>query len=104
TAPWGARANPQLSIKNCLLKFRKLLTGNTVEGSSICHRDATRRAAVVGAPFTHGREGRMPLKITQRPEHEVPKPSRAGKVNEDLVAVKNEMMKLGQGMVLEIEA
>jgi len=46
----------------------------------------------------------MPLKITQRPEHEVPKPSRAGKVNEDLVAVKNEMMKLGQGMVLEIEA
>ncbi len=45
----------------------------------------------------------MPLKIAQKPEGEVPTPGRAGKVNEDLVAIKEQMKKLGSGMVLEIE-
>jgi len=45
----------------------------------------------------------MPLKITHKPEEDVPTPGRTGKVNEDLVALKAEMLKLGQGMVLEIE-
>lgn len=46
----------------------------------------------------------MPLRITHKPEGEVPKPGRTGRVNENLVALKAEMVKLGQGMVLEIEA
>ena len=45
----------------------------------------------------------MPLKFTQRSAAEVPTPSSSGKVNEDLVALKGEMSKLGSGMVLEIE-
>ncbi len=45
----------------------------------------------------------MPLKITQRAESEVPKPGKTGKVNPDLVAVRNEIQKLATGMVLEIE-
>jgi spore cortex formation protein SpoVR/YcgB (stage V sporulation) len=46
----------------------------------------------------------LPLKITHRNEDEVPTPSSSGKVNEDLMAIKNEMQKLASGMVLEIEA
>ncbi len=45
----------------------------------------------------------MPLKITQRPESEVPKPRKTGKVNQDLLAVRNEMQKLAAGTILEIE-
>ncbi len=45
----------------------------------------------------------MPLKITHKPEQEVPTPGRAGKVNEELLALKEEMKKLASGMVLEIE-
>jgi len=45
----------------------------------------------------------MPLKITHKRENEVPTPTSTGKVNEDLVALKNEMQKLASGMVLEIE-
>ena len=45
----------------------------------------------------------MPLKITHRKEAEVPRPSAAGKINENLEAIKAEMLKIGQGMVLEIE-
>ena len=44
----------------------------------------------------------MPIEIKQRPENEAPKPNR--KPNEDLIAVKNAMIRLGKGMVLEIEA
>jgi TusA-related sulfurtransferase len=46
----------------------------------------------------------MPLRITHRREEEVPTPSSSGKINEDLMAIKNEMVKLASGMVLEIEA
>ena len=46
----------------------------------------------------------MPLKITHRKEGEVPTPSGSGKVNPDLVNLKNEMSRLASGMVLEIEA
>ena len=45
----------------------------------------------------------MPLKITQRRQEEVPMPSASGKVNPDLLTLKNEMSKLASGMVLEIE-
>jgi TusA-related sulfurtransferase len=45
----------------------------------------------------------MPLKFTHRSENEVPTPSSSGKVNQDLMALKDEMQKLGSGMVLEIE-
>jgi hypothetical protein len=45
----------------------------------------------------------MPLKITHRKEEEVPRPTSAGRINENLEAIKAEMLKLGQGMVLEIE-
>jgi hypothetical protein len=45
----------------------------------------------------------MPLKITHRKEEEVPRPTAAGRINENLEAIKAEMLKLGQGMVLEIE-
>ncbi len=45
----------------------------------------------------------MPLKITQKPAEEVPSPGRTGKVNEELIALKDQMKKLGSGMVLEIE-
>ena len=46
----------------------------------------------------------MPLRISHRREDEVPTPSSSGKLNEDLITVKNEMAKLASGMVLEIEA
>ncbi len=46
----------------------------------------------------------MPLKITQRSETEAPTPGKTGKVNEELIALKDQMKKLGSGMVLEIEA
>ncbi len=45
----------------------------------------------------------MPLKITQKPAEEVPSPGKTGKVNEELIALKDQMKKLGSGMVLEIE-
>ena len=45
----------------------------------------------------------MPLKITHRKEDEVPTPSGTAKDNQDLAALKNEMSRLGSGMVLEIE-
>jgi hypothetical protein len=45
----------------------------------------------------------MPLKITHRKEEEVPRPTAAGRINENLEAIKTEMLKLGQGMVLEID-
>jgi len=45
----------------------------------------------------------MPLKFTQRKPEEVPTPSASGKVNQDLLNLKNEMSKLASGMVLEIE-
>ncbi len=46
----------------------------------------------------------MPLKITQRREQDITLPGRTGRVNEDLVALKEEMKNLGSGMVLEILA
>ena len=45
----------------------------------------------------------MPLKFNHRKADEVPTPSASGKINEDLIALKNEMAKLAAGMVLEIE-
>ena len=45
----------------------------------------------------------MPLKISHRKAEDVPTPSASGKINQDLIAVKNEMAKLAAGMVLEIE-
>ena len=45
----------------------------------------------------------MPLQISHKKEAEVPRPGRTGKVNEELLALKAEMAKLAQGMVLEIE-
>ena len=46
----------------------------------------------------------MPLKFTQRRQQDVPIPSAAGKVNYELVSLRNEMSKLSSGMVLEIDA
>ncbi len=46
----------------------------------------------------------MPLNISHKKENEVPTAGSSGKVNEDLMALKNEMSKLASGMVLEIEA
>jgi hypothetical protein len=45
----------------------------------------------------------MPLKFAQRRPQDVPSASSTGKVNQELLAIKNEMAKLGSGMVLEIE-
>ena len=45
----------------------------------------------------------MPLKISQRKEEEAPRPTAAGKINQDFQAIKAEMLRLGKGMVLEIE-
>ncbi len=45
----------------------------------------------------------MPLKISHKREQEVPMPGSSGKVNEELIALKDEMAKLAAGMVLEIE-
>ena len=46
----------------------------------------------------------MPLKFSQRKQEEVPTPSASGKVNQDLLAIREEMSRLTAGMVLEIEA
>ena len=45
----------------------------------------------------------MPLKFSQRKPEEVPTPSASGRVNQDLLNLRNEMSKLAAGMVLEIE-
>jgi hypothetical protein len=45
----------------------------------------------------------VPLRFSQRKPEEVPTPSASGKVNQDLLNLKNEMSKLAAGMVLEIE-
>src|ERR1700674_3113895 len=45
----------------------------------------------------------MPLRIRHVKQEEAPKPSSTGKANTDLFAVKREMLKVGKGMVLEIE-
>ena len=45
----------------------------------------------------------MPLKITHRNSNEVPTPGGSGKINPDLAGLKNEMSRLADGMVLEIE-
>ena len=45
----------------------------------------------------------MPLKFSHRKPDEVPSPNASGKINEELIAIKNEMAKLASGMVLEIE-
>ena len=49
------------------------------------------------------KEGRMPLRIIHRSQDEVPTPSRMGRINLDLEALKAEMRKLAPTMVLEIE-
>jgi hypothetical protein len=46
----------------------------------------------------------MALKINVRKESEVPRPTAAGKVNEELEALKERMAALPAGMVLELEA
>ncbi len=45
----------------------------------------------------------MPLQFSQKKADEVPAPGSGGKVNQELVALKSEMAKLGSGLVLEIE-
>jgi hypothetical protein len=45
----------------------------------------------------------MPLRINVRKESEVPRPRAGGKVNEELEGLKDKMMGLPAGMVLEIE-
>ena len=45
----------------------------------------------------------MPLQFTQRQPEEVPSASSTGKVNQDLLVIKNEMASLAPGMVLEIQ-
>jgi hypothetical protein len=45
----------------------------------------------------------MPLRFKHVKQEEAPKPSSTGKANTELFAVKSEMLKLGKGMVLEIE-
>jgi hypothetical protein len=45
----------------------------------------------------------MPLRIKQIKKEEAPKPYSTGKANTELFAVRSEMLKLGKGMVLEIE-
>jgi hypothetical protein len=46
----------------------------------------------------------MSLKITQRRREEVPTPSGSGKVNQDLINIRDEMRRISSGMVLEIDA
>ena len=45
----------------------------------------------------------MALKINVRKESEVPRPTAAGKVNEELEALRSKMASLPAGMVLELE-
>ena len=46
----------------------------------------------------------MPLRIRHVREDEAPKPSSRGETNENMSQLKSEMMRLGSGAVLEIEA
>ena len=46
----------------------------------------------------------MPLKFSHKRMDEVPTPNASGRINQDLVSIKNEMSKLGGDMVLEIES
>ncbi len=46
----------------------------------------------------------MPLKISTRRQEDVPAPGRTGRINEDFAILRDEMRRLGTGMVLEIEA
>jgi len=46
----------------------------------------------------------MPLRIRHVREDEAPRPSSKGDTNEDVNQLKSEMMRLGSGAVLEIEA
>ncbi len=45
----------------------------------------------------------MPLKIAVRRETDVPRPTAAGRVNEDIEMLKQKMQQLAAGMVLELE-
>ena len=45
----------------------------------------------------------MPLRFTHRSPEDVPSPTSTGKVNQDLMELKDQMVKLPSGMVLEIE-
>src|SRR5438046_3776269 len=45
----------------------------------------------------------MPLRFSQKKEEDVPRPGSSGKVNLDLLAIRDQMTKLASGMVLEIE-
>ena len=45
----------------------------------------------------------MSLKITQRNLQEIPTPTRAGRVNQDLEQLKQQMRDLARGSALEIE-
>ena len=45
----------------------------------------------------------MPLKFSHKRMDEVPTPNASGRINQDLVSIKNEMAKLAGDMVLEIE-
>ena len=45
----------------------------------------------------------MPLKFSHKRIDEVPTPNASGRINQDLVSIKNEMSKLDGDMVLEIE-
>ncbi len=45
----------------------------------------------------------MSLRMRHVKEQEAPKPPSTGKTGMELIAIKDEMLKLGKGMVLEIE-
>ena len=45
----------------------------------------------------------MPFKFSHKRIDEVPTPNSSGRINQDLVSIKNEMAKLAGDMVLEIE-
>src|SRR5436309_813944 len=46
---------------------------------------------------------RMPLKMTHRKAEDVPQPPGAGKGNDDLRSLKDELAKVSTGMVLEVD-
>jgi hypothetical protein len=46
---------------------------------------------------------KMHLKFSQKKEDEVPQPGASGKINQDLLTIRDQMAKLASGMVLEIE-
>ncbi len=82
------------------------------QGSHIVQKSLNLRILSCGAQSANGtleetkRDGAndMPLKITPRREEDVPPPGRTGKSNEDFTAVRDEMRRLGPGMVIEIDA